>query len=137
MRPGLLYLVVSPLTPRHLLCTTCTPPAPDFPHFQPALFSLESFPSSKIDENLRRTEIDRGVLIREISSPQGGWRCPFALATSSLSCTFASLVYYMASKVVRIWLPASCIHMYVLISRTEGVFSCFPTSNPFSIQARQ
>ena len=93
MRPVLLYLVVSPLTPRHLLCTTCTPPPPDFPHFQPALFSLESFPLFKIDKNLRRTEIDRGVLIRDISVPQGGWSpfrkvgggAPFALATPSLS----------------------------------------------------
>ena len=77
-----------------------------------------------------RPKIDRFVSVGRFVSVR-------VARTFLVACTFASLVCSMASKVVRIWLPASCIHMSVLISRTEGVFSCFPTSNPFSIQARQ
>ena len=77
-----------------------------------------------------RPKIDRFVSVGRFVSVR-------VARTFLVACTFASLVCSMASKVVRIWLPASCIHMYVLISRTEGVFSCFPASNPFLIQARQ
>ena len=55
-----------------------------------------------------RPKIDRFVSVGRFVSVR-------VARTFLVACTFASLVCSMASKVVRIWLPASCIHMYVLI----------------------